>query len=112
MSVTGAFKTTPTAALEVVLNIPPLELKAQQFAQNSWYRLLRTGAVTHHCHFDHKIHQLLIKSTEVCIQPADFTQRMLIFPNVNIQFTYPSKESWLEDQFDTQKYDICAYTDG
>ena len=112
MSVTGAFKTTPTAALEVVLNIPPLELKAQQFAQNSWYRLLRTGAVTHHCHFDHKIHQMLIKSTEVCIQPADFTQRTLIFPNVNIQFTYPSKESWLEDQFDTQKYDICAYTDG
>ena len=31
---------------------------------------------------------------------------------MNIQFTYPSKESWLKEQFDTQKYDICAYTNG
>ena len=43
IAATGAFKTTPTLALEFLMQVLPIEIKAKWFALNTWYRLVRSG---------------------------------------------------------------------
>lgn len=43
MAIAGAFKTTPTAALEILLDLPPLHLVIQSEARKSLHRMAITG---------------------------------------------------------------------
>jgi hypothetical protein len=88
----------PTLALEIILNIPPLEIKAQQFAINSWYRLIRTGITPQPNLGHHKT----MESTSTSTHPFDFTSKQLIFPSDKVSFLYPAKEQWLEEKVDTK----------
>ncbi|XP_037941860.1 uncharacterized protein LOC119674776 [Teleopsis dalmanni] len=46
MCITGAIRTTPTAALEVILNLPPIDIFAENMAAKTAERLRITGQLT------------------------------------------------------------------
>ena len=112
LAATGAFKTTPTLALEYLMDVFPIDIKAKQLAINSWYRLLRTGIKVFPDCGHHKLHKLLNLAYDQFDQPADYTAKQILFPDCRIKFLYPSKEDWVDDNIDLSMYDILAYTDG
>ena len=68
IAATGAFKTTPTLALEFLMQVLPIEIKAKQFALNARYRLVRSGFKIYPECGHHKIHTLLSLACDICDQ--------------------------------------------
>ena len=107
---TGAFRTTPGLALEYLFQIHPLEIKAQQVAMNTLYRLIRTGIQLKPLENSHT--KLVNQMSELVFYPSDYTQKRIMFCNQSINFVFHSKDDWLQELVDLDIYDICAYTDG
>ena len=91
MAATGAFKTTPTLALE--FQVLPIEIKAKQFALNTRYRLVRSGIKIYPECGHHNIHTLLSLACDLCNQPADYTAKQIIFPMPELNFCTSQKKT-------------------
>jgi hypothetical protein len=53
MSITGAFRTTPTTALEVAIGFTPLPLRIEGEAKASYFRIYHFGNATQRGHNVH-----------------------------------------------------------
>ena len=46
LMITGATRTTPTAGMEVILRLPPIDIHLKEQAMRIWRRLIRTNAIS------------------------------------------------------------------
>ena len=71
-NITGAFKTTPTAALEVAIGVTPLPLWIEGEARVSYFRICLFGNCAYefqsgHCFGEHVQHENRCNDTEIFI---------------------------------------------
>ena len=107
---TGAFRTTPTLALECITNTLPLHIKSKQMAMNSCYRLLRSKSFIKSSENGHG--KIVNQMSEHAVQPSDHIPKCIQFCDRNIHFVIPPKQDWLDSKVELDKFDICIYTDG
>jgi ribonuclease HI len=114
MSITGAFKTTPSAALEALLNLPLLDLFMEGEARNSSYRLICLEQNNlKNMWFDKSHPQIFheLNNNFILGMPLD-----LVVPkfNFNISFTtnIPSLDEWMSTSHAFINGDVVWYTDG
>lgn len=114
VAATGVIRTTPTAALEVIMNWPPLHIFIESQAIASLHRLARmeliepgarlTGHLSSYKTFKEKSH--------VMAMPQDFGPKTLLFSS-GVQFKVPTREQWAEESVLAEVGpDITWYTDG
>lgn len=95
IAATGAIRTTPTAALEVIMNWPPLHLYIENQAAVTQYRLKRTGQLIYNALPEGHLSSFLscVQSMETVEMPQDYISKELIFcPEA--QFQVPKREEW------------------
>jgi ribonuclease HI len=109
LNITGAMSTTPTAALEVLLNLAPLHIKIEEEAKMAALRLKGgTSPVSQKL----KRHPAIAAATEhVNYQnmPTDSQMVMHCF-NKPYKIVFPSKENWEAEK--PREKDLVWYTDG
>jgi ribonuclease HI len=94
LALTGAFKTTPTRALEILTGIPPLHLRIEAEARNAAYRLNRSNMwfasanTQRHTSIwnEMKENPIFTMPSDKCLPRYNFTQRF--------ETTIPSREAW------------------
>lgn len=112
LAMTGAFRTTPTGALEVILNLPPLDLFLQGEAGVAAIRLRGQGnwALTHgrrgHC-------SIYEDAVTQCPMLGSVSDSMTAAYNLerSCEVEIPSKEKWLKGGVRLGGYQVW-YTDG
>src|SRR5450759_2581851 len=96
MALSGAFSTTPTAALEVLFNIKPLQIFLKQEAYSCAYRFQANG-LWHHDTNNNKSHTRLwsniITWDEFVLAPSDVTLP-ISFPNSDLNISFPLRNDW------------------
>ncbi len=111
LCITGAFRTTPTAALETLLSLPPLHTFVKREAMITSYRLnairqwkrgnlghkriweqMRSCSTFHQFHSDH-------------MTPKYFFGK-------GCEITFPSREDWLSSDLCVPEGAIMCFTDG
>ena len=109
LSITGAITSTPTAALEVLLSLPPLDLFVKQEAELIVYRMYKSGCwIAQNRSFGHaRILSDLKRSFSEVEMPEDSMQATFCFER-NFETRVPNRSDW-EDK--TQA-DVVLYTDG
>ena len=109
---TNAFKTTPTAALEYLLDLPPIHLTIQMAALNTCYRLLVNKLWDMKFKDGHNsIIQTLISISPEALMFPDSIPRCLSFGMTHVKFVIPDREQWIERQIQTD-FDVNIFTDG
>lgn len=108
IGITGALRTTPTAALEVMLNLHPLDLHVMSMAAQSSIRLRSVGAFV----TSTKGHASILQHLNVH-REFPTLDRMQTETNFNITFksVIPSREEWKCNSV-IQTDEISVYTDG
>lgn len=112
MAITGAFKTTPTKALDMVLNLNPLHIFIQQEAAKALYRLKVQGI-----HDDNRPktrHTNLELSDELLRRINMMTDEMpsiKIFKR-NYKTQIPTREEWKQNTRSPSADCLIWYTDG
>lgn len=97
MGITGAFKTTPTSALEVLLNITPLDLFVKFVAQKTAYRLIcinqwvSTGIIDGHRFIINDF--MNIDSNTLAYFPQDSLASTYVLEKNYVVF-FPVREYW------------------
>ena len=94
LCITGALKTTPTAAIEVLLNLPPLHIFIQGEARSVMHRLIHNQqhvSKTHNADNRKLIKEL--KTHNIMGQPIDATATRYSFHN-KFNVIIPDREDW------------------
>ena len=112
MAITGAIRTTPTAAMEILLGLPPLDTYVKSVAMNTCYRLSSTSSWRSVGEGHTRIRGMmgaLVPVTNMCgdcmIPHFDFDRRYAI--------SIPTRENWeIEGTHLIPKDAITVYTDG
>ena len=93
IGITGAFRTTPTAALEVAIGLTPLPLWIKGEARASYFRICRFGNATQrgniaHLNFnrDTVLKNLFNMRTDTVIPRYSFVKKFTV--------TYPDRSEW------------------
>lgn len=113
ISITGAFRTTPTVALERLLNLPPLDIFIEGEARNSSYRLLWIGNNYTNNWFENGHSRILhdLKRDDFLGMPSD-----LMIPKFNFDIPFstkiPSLEEWMNPNQHFLNGDVVWFTDG
>lgn len=108
LSITGALKSTPTEALEVILHIIPLDLHMVELAGNSALRLLCLG---HFKEGSRRGHRSIVGRINVCnTRNSDYTLKELSFGSVH-ETELPARELWASNQV-IREGELQVYTDG
>uniref|UniRef100_A0A0A1XKT2 Putative 115 kDa protein in type-1 retrotransposable element R1DM n=1 Tax=Zeugodacus cucurbitae TaxID=28588 RepID=A0A0A1XKT2_ZEUCU len=102
LCITGALRTTPTAALERILNLPPIDLFAETYAAKSAGRLLAGGEFTHRTFGHSSVGRGGLASTDY-LTPLMNWERIF---RVNLE-----KDGWREGMI-TSRSTLNIYTDG
>jgi ribonuclease HI len=110
LAITGAMRTTPTAAMEAILSLPPLEIFIKEVASSSCYRLIQQQA------WNTKGNQLGYKNILSRIQSEPcLHMRSDILTKETIQNKFyckiPTREEWAENNLPPQNAKVC-FTDG
>lgn len=114
LGITGAMRTTPTAALESLLDLPPLYLVVESEAKAAAYRLANAGQWKH---ADVKgghsaIWQKLISFCPTALMRSDKMVPKHVFDK-SFAIQTPTREEWLENKEMLQKFNgLIWYTDG
>ena len=109
MGISGAIKSTPQAALEVILNIIPLELHLKGLACNSASRLIALGYFKmgskkgHRGITDNMPSQESLKSSDYSLKEVVLSQ--------HIDVHVPTRELWDQNQV-IRRGELEIYTDG
>lgn len=114
IAATGAIRSSPSAALEVLLDLPPLHLYLETEARTAALRLKQTGMLQdslrsggHSAKFKEAL-----KSCPELSMPQDRTSRHLIFNTVETPI-FPDRDEWLNKSVQASLQDHQVwYTDG
>lgn len=116
MALTGAFTTTPTAALEALLSIKPLHIHLKQEAQSCAYRLQAIGlwrpnpVDRNNSHT--RIWKDLVQRDNFVLAPSDITLSRS-FPYRDYETIFPLRELWLSGYWESHmSQHVSCYTDG
>ena len=107
--ITGAMRTTPTAALEAMLGLTPIHLYIQRVAANNALKyacLNATGATRGHMAIIRKIRnwEYLIRCTDLQKKEKNFDK--------NFEVTILPRENWSLEALNIERKSINWYTDG
>ncbi|XP_063379410.1 uncharacterized protein LOC134666190 [Cydia fagiglandana] len=114
MAITGAFRTTPTAAMEVLLDLSPLHLVIQSEARKSLHRLTLTGLWSDSKpktkHTNMECDNFMERITNM---GCDKMQPKFVF-HKNFNVKIPTRAEWTEglEAPISDENDIIWYTDG
>jgi ribonuclease HI len=112
LSITGVMTSTPTAALEILLSLPPLDLFLKQEAELTVYRLYKGGNwIAQERDFGHAriLAELKSKFREVEM-PDDQISATFCFER-NFETRQPTRSDW-ESRTPPIEADVTVYTDG
>lgn len=111
LCITGAMRTTPSAALDVILDMPPLHFQVEREAMNTaWriqqYKKYKPGDFTGHLSILGKISAFcdLEMISDVIPKTYDFEKPF--------ETVYPTREEWTGGQVVIEEGAIAYYTDG
>ena len=114
LCISGAMRTTPTAAMEVILGLPPLNIFIEGEAMSACQRLIRTGlwksrgAVIGH----RRIKGQLEAEMPTFHHRSDYTIPSFNFER-NFEVLFPSREDWTSHQEELLPQDcMSCYTAG
>ena len=109
---TGAIKSTPTTALEVLLYLPPLHLFLKNEASLSALRLKQNKSIDLRRHRGHATTLLQEKWCQQLEMPVDRILRQLMF-EMKMEPIFPTREEWDKSEVPKdRKKDVIFYTDG
>lgn len=111
LGITGAMRTTPSSALEVLLDLPPLHLQIQKEARIFNYKL-STGESPHDCKLLNSRLSLEMGTDPILSIP--FSDNMLVRYNFEKTFkvTIPKRHEWANNPPKFDPNSITWYTDG
>ena len=96
LCVSGALRTTPTAALEVLLGLTPLHIAAQKAAMASCFRLRLSGHWARGARGAHsRVLQRLHGAAPLVAQRSDYVTAVLQFRS-RLDVSVPSRQDWAE----------------
>ena len=111
IGITGAFRTTPTAALEVAIRLTPLPLWIEGEARASYFRICCFGNATQrgniaHLNFtqDTVLENLFNMRTDTVIPRYSFAKKFTV--------TYPDRSEWKRLNIQSFSKGPVWYTDG
>lgn len=113
LDISGAFHTTPTLAMEVLLGLTPLDILIQGEAQKAAYRLVNMEQDIPFIWFERGHSSIIreIKQDTVMSRPSD-----LMTPSFNFVLPYktiiPTERDWTESHHTLLRGDSIWYTDG
>ncbi len=113
LAISGAMRTTPTAAMELMLDLVPLDLYVQGLAMTSAHRLMTTGnwrcrrGVNGHS----GIRELIMHQIPTLELPCDLTSAIYRFDQ-RYQILIPSREEWQNQEGLWREEEIVCFTDG
>ncbi|XP_062713028.1 uncharacterized protein LOC134290062 [Aedes albopictus] len=116
MAMSGAFSSTPTAALEVLFDVAPLHIHLKQEALSCTYRLWVLGLLeetpVNRSSTHTSLFPLLVNWDKVVLAPSDLTIACN-FPYRTFSTKFPSREEWTSGYLERRISDgIVCYTDG
>ena len=119
LSVSGAMVTTPTAALEAILGLPPLDLHLQMEAILSMLRIRKEGMWREAFPTKNKIRIGHVKWLSEEITRIGLNYPVDEIPAKKISdssytISFPSREEWSDTRLDamTGRWRYCCFTDG
>ena len=112
----GACRTTPTAGLEAVLNVPPVDIFLKGQAMRSWRRLVRTNTTCSYTNSGGHLrwiqsHVKSVALTEIPPSLSDHGPRTHI-GNKRYTCTIASRLEWENKERTVKEAGITCYTDG
>ena len=93
IGITGAFRTTPTAALEVAIGLTPLPIWIEREATASYFRIYRFGNVTQRGNIAHLNSSWDIVLENIFNMRSDTVIPRYLFAK-NFTVTYPDCSEW------------------
>ena len=108
--VTSAIRTTPTAALELIVGLTPLAVHIKQQAMASCFRLQLNTQWIQTSYGHTKIKNDLVKYVPLSKQQCDSIAQTYIFDK-NYTVQIPPKEDWINNSIVLDD-DVICYTDG
>ncbi|XP_048478231.1 uncharacterized protein LOC125488794 [Plutella xylostella] len=109
---TGAIRSTPTAAMEAMLNLSPLHIHVQKEARSAMLRAAEGGRNRWHSAVFSSLHRELL-STHAMAMPSDAMETEYCFSRL-FSVEIPEREKWNDDKAlqTFRSGDIVWYTDG
>ena len=108
IAITGALRTTPSDALDVLLHLPPVDLLAQELAANCAVRL-RANSIFK-CH--HEGHSTILDRVGCPNLSTDYCTSVQVLLR-NFEVLIPTRDNWASSPLDEGLEDaICFFTDG
>ena len=77
LGITGAVRTTPTAAMEVMLNLPPLHILLEKYARSTTYKLFVSKYYSHFLESESIIWKRQIQENPIFLAPSDFCTKVI-----------------------------------
>ena len=111
LMMTGGFKTTPTAAMEVLTGVPPLHLFIKYEALIGNYRFSVSDKAELVKITDMNLEKMGSSNDVSKIKRSDLKTNSYSFQRFH-KTSYPSKEEWVTNQIDLKDYEVIWFTDG
>ncbi|KAJ8974399.1 hypothetical protein NQ317_011243 [Molorchus minor] len=112
LAITGALRTTPSAAMEILLDLPPLHIFMEREARWATYRLHRASSSMLQATTMEQ-NRLIddIKSHSILSMPSDVMPSRTS-SNLYYKVLFPKRDEWERNKDALQKADSCWFTDG
>jgi ribonuclease HI len=110
LGITGAMRTTPTAAIETAIGMLPLHIYIQKIARLAFYKLNISGIKLDHFSSDYIFWNGIVLSDKLLLSPQDLTIRTTVVDKLfKVEFT--SRTTFEPDLLSSNDSHI-AFTDG
>ncbi|KAJ8968113.1 hypothetical protein NQ317_002439 [Molorchus minor] len=112
LAITGALRTTPSAAMEILLDLPPLHIFMEREARWATYRLHQASSSMLQATTMEQ-NRLIddIKSHSILSMPSDVMPSRTS-SNLYYKVLFPKRDEWECNKDALQKADSCWFTDG
>ena len=112
LSITGALRSTPTAAMEILLGLLPVQVEVVRSALLACHRLVCTNNWDTSLRCAHaRIYYRLGSVAHLSMDKSDAILRRFEFQE-KVSLSIPSREEWTRDTLPTRTRGIACYTDG
>lgn len=117
LGVTGAMSSTPTAALECLLDVRPVGIRVKQIALATSHRLLSLGQWTHWNGGGNtltKKHSQMVERMGRCVSEYHMPCESIFEPPVERKFSVitPTVKEWIDGEVVLNTSNVSCYTDG
>lgn len=111
ISITGAMKSTPTAALEALLNIEPLHIYVESMARATCIGLNQSALLIKSDYGHSSLWNQMIKEAPSLDMPFDSITPVYRFDN-KFHLSFPTRESWKNGTAINNSNSLTWYSDG